>query len=200
MLFVDTFNLKLNDFSMPIWMIAAEWMARIILLVLVGLSIWSISIIIDRRRFFLQFNFNFEYLKNSLTQNAQRSYPILDPLLNDFMSAQGNEKKEHAFASQWILLKKEMEKGLGVLGTLGSTTPFVGLFGTILGIIVAFGKLSLGQGDTNAVMFALAEALILTAVGLFVAIPAVVAFNTFNRKIKSINNDLESLKEYFFSK
>jgi biopolymer transport protein ExbB/TolQ len=83
-------------------------------------------------------------------------------------------------------LKKQLEKSLLVLGTLGSTTPFVGLFGTILGIIVAFGELSQGNIDMLGIMMSLAEALILTAAGLFVAIPATVSFNIFSKKSKML--------------
>lgn len=95
--------------------------------------------------------------------------------------------------------KKELEKGLPILGTLGSTTPFVGLLGTILGIIVSFGELSRGSGSTNSVMFSLAEALILTAVGLVVAIPAVVGFNYFNRKVKLTIAEATSLKDLYIA-
>ena len=92
-----------------------------------------------------------------------------------------------------------MEQNLIVLGTLGSITPFIGLFGTILGIIVAFGSLSLGQIDTQEIMFVLAEALILTAAGLIVAIPAVVAYNAFNRQIRQYLVGCENCKDYFIS-
>ena len=66
-----------------------------------------------------------------------------------------------------------------------------------MGIIVSFGKLSEGGGGTNAVMFSLAEALILTAVGLIVAIPAVIAFNYFGRKVKALTEQLVILKDTY---
>lgn len=186
---------------MPLWMIAAEWAARIILVLLIGLSVWSLSIIIDKKKFFKAFVFSQSDIKNFLNQQTQFQGPgILKALFEDFLSTKNPQQKEHIFNSHILLIKKEMESGLGILGTLGSTTPFIGLLGTVLGIIVAFGQLSMGQGDTNSVMFALAEALILTAVGLFVAIPAVVSFNTYNRKIKNILTEIESLKEYSLSK
>ena len=105
----------------------------------------------------------------------------------------------NAFDAIALDKKKELEKGLPVLGTLGSTTPFIGLLGTILGIIVSFGELSQGAGSTNSVMFSLAEALILTAVGLIVAIPAVIAYNYFGRKVKGVLNEASSLKDLYIA-
>jgi biopolymer transport protein ExbB/TolQ len=160
---------------MPVWLIVIEWLARLILLGLVGLSVWSIAIIIDRRKIFK--NLTSESLLNKLkakTKNAKA------------------KNKEQLISPLLFQEKKQLEQGLNVLGTLGSTTPFIGLLGTILGIIVAFGELSQGKADTNAIMFALAEALILTAVGLFVAIPAVIAFNLFSKKIKNHFDEVSS--------
>ena len=74
----------------------------------------------------------------------------------------------------------EMRRGLGVLATIGSTAPFIGLFGTVIGIINAFrGIAATGSGGMAAVSGGIAEALVATALGIFVAIPAVVAFNHF---------------------
>ena len=93
----------------------------------------------------------------------------------------------------------QLERGLPILGTLGSTTPFVGLLGTILGIIVSFGELSQGTGSTNSVMFSLAEALVLTAMGLLVAIPAVVAFNLYSRKARGILSEASAIKDLYLA-
>ncbi|HXU02873.1 MAG TPA: MotA/TolQ/ExbB proton channel family protein, partial [Polyangia bacterium] len=82
-------------------------------------------------------------------------------------------------------MRLEMEKNLGVLGTLGNNAPFIGLFGTVLGIIKAFADLSRNQGGgAAAVMSGISEALVATAVGLMVAIPAVIAFNFFQAKVR----------------
>ena len=78
----------------------------------------------------------------------------------------------------------EMKKGLGLLATIGSTAPFIGLFGTVVGIINAFrGIAANGSGGMAAVSGGIAEALVATALGIFVAIPAVVAFNQFTGKL-----------------
>jgi biopolymer transport protein ExbB/TolQ len=120
-------------------------------------------------------------------------------MLINLLTLKTTEKIEKSFDVFITELKPELEKGLPVLGTLGSTTPFIGLLGTILGIIVSFGALSKGAGDMNSVMLSLAEALILTAVGLIVAIPAVIAFNFFSRKSRSVITDLASVKDLYIA-
>ncbi len=164
-----------------VWMVVVEWLARLILVILVGLSIWSISIIIERRRYF---------------QNRKLPVEDFKKTLKPTMSS---EQIEKAFETFLYSKKAELEKGLPVLGTLGSTSPFIGLLGTILGIIVSFGQLSRGSGSTNDVMFSLAEALILTAVGLIVAIPAVVAFNIYSRKAKSLMLEANAAKDHYIA-
>lgn len=83
-------------------------------------------------------------------------------------------------------------KYLGILGTIGSTAPFVGLFGTVLGIIRAFHDLAIAEGaGPSVVADGIAEALVATATGLFVAVPAVMAYNYFTRRMHSLNIELE---------
>lgn len=152
---------------MPFWMTIAEWSSRLILVLLIFLSIWSVSIMIDRRKFFKK-------LENEPSNN--------------------NWKTQSNFETFMETEKNHLEKGLPVLGTLGSTAPFIGLLGTILGIIKAFGELSINALNTNKIMFLLAEALILTAVGLAVAIPSVIAFNYFQRKVKQQITMIRAMK------
>jgi biopolymer transport protein ExbB len=94
-----------------------------------------------------------------------------------------------------------LERGLGVLGTIGSTAPFVGLFGTVLGIIRAFSDLAGETGGGPSVVAAgVSEALVATAAGLFVAIPAVIAYNFFIRWVRRQSLELETLaSEYIKS-
>lgn len=85
-----------------------------------------------------------------------------------------------------------LDKNLGVLGTLGNVAPFIGLFGTVIGIINAFKDLALaGGGGPSVVAKGIAEALVATAGGLLVAIPAVVIYNYFMRKAKTIGVEME---------
>ncbi|MBI4055727.1 MAG: MotA/TolQ/ExbB proton channel family protein [Elusimicrobia bacterium] len=87
----------------------------------------------------------------------------------------------------------KMERFLGILGTLGNTAPFIGLFGTVVGIIKAFHDLALsGSGGPAVVAAGIAEALVATAAGLAVAIPAVIVYNYFMRKVKVISVAMEA--------
>ena len=91
-------------------------------------------------------------------------------------------------------LRLELERHLGILGTLGNNAPFIGLFGTVLGIIKAFADLSHNQaGGSAAVMSGISEALVATAIGLFVAIPAVMAFNIFQGRVRKAMAEIDAL-------
>jgi biopolymer transport protein ExbB/TolQ len=86
---------------------------------------------------------------------------------------------------------ERMQKYLGILGSVGSVTPFIGLFGTVLGIIKAFRDLAMAQGaGPSVVASGIAEALVATAMGLFVAIPAVIAYNFFVRSIDNMETEV----------
>lgn len=92
--------------------------------------------------------------------------------------------------------KKGLEKGMTFLGTIGNNAPFIGLFGTVIGVIQAFHELGAAQdagGAMNTVMAAIAEALVATGVGIFVAIPAVIAYNVGQAKIAEIERAAFSL-------
>jgi biopolymer transport protein ExbB len=85
-----------------------------------------------------------------------------------------------------------LERYTGVVGTIGNIAVYIGLFGTVLGIIRAFHDISLaGSGGMSIVIGGVAEALVCTAVGLSVAIPAVVAYNFFNRRVERFVDDME---------
>jgi len=114
------------------------------------------------------------------------------------VSSGGQEAVEKAVASTIDRRRLEYEQWLFVLGTLGNNAPFIGLFGTVLGIIRAFADLASNAGraagsNPSAVMAGISEALVATAVGLFVAIPAVLAFNIFQRLLKRVVGRSNSL-------
>lgn len=92
------------------------------------------------------------------------------------------------------------DRYLSVLASIGSNTPFFGLFGTVLGIIKAFHDLgsgaASGSGGATQVSAGISEALVATAVGLFVAIPAVIAYNTFQKRVKTASMEAEALKSF----
>lgn len=186
------------------WLEIVEWATRGILALLVLLSLWSFSIILGRFWYFRGWR-----NRHSLTalqkkiQNQELDKKVKkDPRyqLMVYLRSGPVQVSENLFKAFVNEQNKKWRQGLSVLGTLGSTSPFIGLLGTVLGIIVAFGELSQGAGDMKVVMFSLAEALILTAVGLVVAIPAVIAFNLFNKKIAFMIQDLETTKELYLAR
>ena len=108
----------------------------------------------------------------------------------------GADAAEKAMAGTLTAEKMQMERGLPFLATVGSNAPFLGLFGTVLGIIRAFNDLALNSAEaSDAVMAGISEALVATAVGLIVAIPAVVLYNVFIRWVKSRTSRTESLAQ-----
>lgn len=179
---------------------------KIILLLLCGLSIWSISIIIDRRRFFKsQFILNeYESIKNKL--NSVGAIVIDEKKSTDFYSLAAKNfsqktalQADRAYSSFVKENRQHLEKGLGTLATLGANAPFIGLFGTVLGIIRAMAYLGSQSGGAS-VMSGVSQALYATAMGLFVAIPAVIAFNIYSIKIKQALQKAESLKDLYVVK
>jgi biopolymer transport protein ExbB/biopolymer transport protein TolQ len=109
----------------------------------------------------------------------------------------GPEALAAAIDGELMKRRRELERGMTLLGTLGNNAPFVGLFGTVIGVIVAFADLAEGASKANMdkVMGGIAEALIATGVGLFVAIPAVVAYNVFQKKITDIEDNVASISK-----
>ncbi|MDJ0764634.1 MAG: MotA/TolQ/ExbB proton channel family protein [Myxococcota bacterium] len=106
----------------------------------------------------------------------------------------GPAAADEAAAGALVRERLRLERNLVFLGTVGNNAPFVGLFGTVIGIILAFHELSLNtQGGAGAVMAGISEALVATAIGLLVAIPAVAAFNAFQRRIKAITGDATAM-------
>lgn len=116
-------------------------------------------------------------------------------------AARGAANVQERSESQLILEKVALEKNLALLGTVGSNAPFVGLFGTVLGVIKAFHELSMQGAATggNMVMRGISEALIATAVGILVAIPALVAYNYFKTRVKEALAHAESLNHLAMS-
>lgn len=175
--------------------LGAEWVLHL----LIVLSVLSVAVALERTIHFIRQREDHEELRRELDVRLRRS---------DLDGARGLlvGKRSHissiaragldnlgrgAAATEEMLQaatgaeRLKMERGLTFLGTLGSNAPFVGLFGTVLGIIRAFRDLAeSSQAATEAVMAGIAEALVATAVGLLVALPAVALFNTFNKLIR----------------
>lgn len=188
--------------------------ARLILVLLVGLSIWSVAIMVDRKKYFDAFDREGSggWLEQALTLLRGSKNQELKALLGSEEGIRATTLKlaldippsesdriEKIVKSYLSSQRVSMERGLTVLATLGSNAPFIGLLGTVLGIINAFGALAESQNNTNAVMAGISEALVATAVGLFVAIPAVIAYNIFARKMRLVLSDCESLRDLYLS-
>ncbi len=102
---------------------------------------------------------------------------------------------EEIFSSYSLIEKPLLEKRLNFLATVGSNAPFIGLLGTVFGVMDAFRQLAEAQPDQAMVMLGISKALIATAVGLAVAIPAVIAYNYFQRKVRGVMSSLESVRD-----
>jgi biopolymer transport protein ExbB len=177
-------------------MLGAEW----VLWLLVILSILSVTIMVERGIFFYRRALNVDTLSADVKKAL--STGDLDRFVKTWrgreaMAARvaaaglaeasgGVDAASEAMNSEKARQRHQHERSLVVLGTLGNNAPFIGLFGTVLGIIKSFQDLKENpQGGIEVVMSSLSEALVATAVGLLVAIPAVVAFNYFNRRIRA---------------
>jgi biopolymer transport protein TolQ len=114
-------------------------------------------------------------------------------------SQHGFQSLERALKTGYNTANERMDMRVSTLASIGSITPFIGLFGTVWGIIDAFSGLSSGGGSIEAVAPGIAEALVATAVGLAAAIPAVWFFNIFNNKISRINSQMESFSQDFLN-
>ena len=181
-----------------------------VLLLLIILSIWSITIMFDRKRFFKSYLSESEFLKiKKVIQEGALEKEILNEdsfyhqavrfLKENKVSFQNSQSFERGLSSFIKEERSKLEKGFNVLATLGANAPFIGLFGTVLGIIRAFAYLG-SQSGSSAVMSGVSQALYATAVGLMVAIPAVVAYNSFSNQLKKAIQKLESLRDLYISK
>lgn len=108
----------------------------------------------------------------------------------------GTEGLGEIFTSFALLERPQLERSLNFLATIGSNAPFIGLLGTVLGIMKAFRDLAANASAGNeAVMTGIAEALVATAVGLLVAIPAVIAYNSFQKQVRGALQSVDSVRE-----
>ncbi|MBX7232706.1 MAG: MotA/TolQ/ExbB proton channel family protein [Bdellovibrionales bacterium] len=107
----------------------------------------------------------------------------------------GKDGLEEIFNSYALIERVHLDRYLSFLATVGSNAPFIGLLGTVFGIMDAFRSLATSQGDASAVMVGISKALVATAIGLLVAIPAVISYNYFQRQVRSVLQNLESVRD-----
>lgn len=194
---------------MPVWVEVVGWVTKAVFLLLGLLSVYSISIIFNRyktlksrddKEAYLQIRHLIEEKKVSELKNI----PNTGLRSSSFralveVGSQNTSRLDRAYNSWSAEQRSVLEKGLTTLATLGNNTPFIGLFGTVLGIIQAFGALAHSTGSSTTVMAAISESLVATAIGLFVAIPAVMAFNYYNRWIKDMMTQCEILRDLWIA-
>ncbi len=181
-------------------------------LVLAIFSVVSIAIMLERLWAFRRFRKDLDGFYAVLSQTLRDSNLSVavglcrgqaSPLARVFLSGQrkAGKGKDEILRAMELTGRAEisrLERFLGVLGTIGSTAPFIGLFGTVLGIIRAFSDMAALQGGgPAAVADGIAEALVATATGLFVAVPAVMAYNYFVRSTSKCALDLETTSSEF---
>ena len=169
-------------------------------------SILAVGIMIERGILIRREEKHFRALRATLLKNLDADPRSLEKTLKAHKGATsrilqaGFSQAVHGAAGVEDLLvaasleeRGLLEHRLLILGTLGNNAPFIGLFGTVLGVIKAFHDLAEATAGPEVVMKGLSEALIATAVGLFVAIPCVVGFNLFSKKVKDLLAGTESL-------
>jgi biopolymer transport protein ExbB len=186
-------------------LLGTEW----VLWLLIILSVVSVAIAVERMWFFLrQGRLKHEVIEEFYGKLRTRDYTGASELVSSYpnslearVALEGLNHREGGLAAvqevtnaYLLRQRKVLDRGLVVLATLGNNAPFIGLFGTVLGIIMAFHDLgSNPAGGAQVVMAGISEALVATAVGLLVAIPAVIAFNYFQRQIKVISTDAQAM-------
>lgn len=193
--------------------VGAEWVLWFLLL----LSIISVSLMVERWLFFLRNRSDVGELAVQLqellrTRNLQGAWQLVKDRHETSIECgvvaagliamrYGSHACSEAMQSAKARMKPALDANLSILATIGSNAPFVGLLGTVLGIIKAATELTAESsgGNPNAVMAGVFEALVATAVGLFVAIPAVVAFNLFQRKVRTTLAQTDSLAHLLLS-
>jgi len=207
-----------------------NWVAKGVVIVLLAMSIWSLTIAVERlwrfqnaKRQSLQVALGVtpllkqHKLPEAITFASDRRFRhshlarVLRAGLTEFQFETTQQLPEdfdvvesgkRAIERETLMTTAEMKKGLGNLATISTTAPFVGLFGTVAGIIHAFQGMAItGSGGLGAVSAGIAEALVTTALGLFVAIPAVWLYNYFLGKVDrfqvEMSNSSSQLIDYF---
>lgn len=198
------------------------WPARLVVILLFVMSAWSIGVMIDRliafgtaRKQSRQFApLVAGALKDgkvdeaiSIADHNKHSHlaKVVGAGLQEFKVGGGVEASQRALERAAAIVHAELKRGIGGLATIGATAPFVGLFGTVVGIINAFQGIAQAKATgLAAVAGGIAEALVVTAVGLFVAVPAVWMFNYFTDKVESfdveMDNSSSELIDYFIKR
>ncbi len=207
-----------TDFSIVNLFIRADFIVKSVIVILVLASIFSWALIIDKYRTFKKINLSTDAFEEKFwkAKSAESFYNNLspnsdDPLTNIFRSGMNELLKTKSRSSNRervtrileISTEEEMqlvEKYFTFLASVGSTAPFIGLFGTVWGIMNSFQSIAISRNTSLAIVApGIAEALFATALGLLAAIPAVVSFNKFNSDSKKYLRKIENFSKRFLS-
>ena len=207
-----------TDFSIWKLFIRADIIVKSVIVILIASSIYSWAIIIEKIKLFKKINLTTEEFENKFwkSKSAETFYNNLpagidDPMANlfkDTMQVVIKSKSKSNLSERLsnileVNIEKQMnkiDKSYTFLATVGSTAPFIGLFGTVWGIMNSFQSIAISRNTSLAIVApGIAEALFATALGLLAAIPAVVAFNKFSSDSKKYSQKLESFSKKFLS-
>ena len=207
-----------TDFSLFSLFLKADIVVKLVMISLILCSVYSWAVIIEKYRLFKKINksseeFEEKFWNSKSAENFYNGLPsnLEDPMSLVFQNAMENllKKKSKTNLSERMTafleggIEKEMskiEKGFTFLATVGSTAPFIGLFGTVWGIMNSFQSIAISRNTSLAIVApGIAEALFATALGLLAAIPAVVAYNKFNTDAKKYSEKLENFSKRFLT-
>jgi len=207
-----------TDFSLLSLFLRADIVVKSVIIILILCSVYSWAVIIEKFRLFKKINksseeFEEEFWSSKSAETFYNDLPnnIEDPMALVFQNAMEGllKKKSKSNLSERMgaLLENGIEKqmskidkGFIFLATVGSTAPFIGLFGTVWGIMNSFQSIAISRNTSLAIVApGIAEALFATALGLLAAIPAVIAYNKFNTESNRYSQKLENFSKRFLT-
>ncbi len=207
-----------TDFSLVSLFLRADIIVKSVMIILLAFSIYSWAIIFDKIRLFRKINksaeeFEEKFWKSKSAETFYNNLPSAtnDPMAEVFKSSMQMVMKSRSKSNlserlEGVLeanIEKQMtnvDKNYTFLATVGSTAPFIGLFGTVWGIMNSFQSIAISRNTSLAIVApGIAEALFATALGLLAAIPAVIAYNKFSNDSKKYSQKLENFSKRFIS-
>ena len=207
-----------TDFSITTLFLRADIIVKSVIIILIVSSIYSWAIIFEKMKLFKKINKSTDEFENKFwkSKSAESFYNSLPPNVNDPManlfkdsmqvllkskrSSNLDEKMSRMLEINVDQQMEKIDKSYTFLATVGSTAPFIGLFGTVWGIMNSFQSIAISRNTSLAIVApGIAEALFATALGLLAAVPAVVAYNKFSSDSKKYSQKLENFSKKFLS-
>ena len=206
------------DFSLMNLFVRADIIVKSVIILLIACSIYSWAVIIDKFRLFKKINqsteeFETKFWNSKSAESFYNNLPanVQDPMalvFKDAMQSLLKKKSRTDINSRMTTMLEtgiekqisKISKGFTFLATVGSTAPFIGLFGTVWGIMNSFQSIAISRNTSLAIVApGIAEALFATALGLLAAIPAVIAYNKFNNDTVQYTQKLENFSKRFLT-